>query len=195
MAYCDEDQVKIYLGIAEDTDDALIVPLINRAQKFIEDYCHRKFEASADTTRKFDVEKDTAGATLYFDEDICSIATVTNNADGGVYAETILNTEYVTLPRNYTPYHAIRILSSADHFWTYTDDPEMGITVAGKWAYSLTAPLDIQQACIRYASYLYRQKDSQVFDTTADAMTGMVTIPQRIPTDVKIVLDMYRKIV
>jgi hypothetical protein len=171
----------------------LIDLLIVSAQKFIDDYCRRSFEVITDTTRKFDVERDVSGDTLYFDQDICSITTVTNNADGGADSEVVDPTEYVTLPRNITPYHAIRILSSSDKFWTYTDDPENGITVEGGWAFSTMAPDDIKQACIRLAGYYYRQKDAQVFDVTADPMTGMITIPKGLPADVKMILDMYRK--
>lgn len=193
MTYCTKEEVKTYLNINEDTDDVLIVRLIGNAQKFIDNYDHRAFEVSAVTTRKFDAIRDVKGDTLYFDQDICSITTVTNNADGGTYSEVVGPTEYVTLPRNITPYHAIRILRSSNKFWTYTNDPENGITVEGKWAFSITAPDDIKQVCMRLVGYYYRQKDSQVFDVTADMMTGMMTIPKGLPADVKMILDMYRK--
>jgi len=196
MAYCELDEVKNYLGVGAVTDDALIEPLIVRAQKIIDTYTARIFECSTDTTRKFDAVRDVEGDLLYFNEDICSITLVKTNADNGTGGEIVSAvSEYITLPRYVTPYHAIRILRSSDKFWTYTTDPENGIVVTGKWAFSTTAPADIKHACIRLAGYLYRQKDAQTYDVTADAMTGMLTIPQGIPADVKLILNMYKKII
>ena len=37
------------------------------------------------------------------------------------------------------------------------------------------APDDIKQACVRLTAYLYRQRDSQVFDVTAIPDAGVIT--------------------
>jgi hypothetical protein len=132
---------------------------------------------------------DTDGLELLFDEDIYTITTVVTDADGD--ADTIPSTEYVTMPRNKTPYYGIKILGSSDYYWDYTDDPEGGIEITGRWAYSSEAPNDIAQACSRWAAYLYKQRDSQVFDVTAIPSAGVIEIPKGIPADVKILLDPY----
>lgn len=191
MAYASLADVKTYLGVGASGDDQLIANLLARAQDAIDNHTRRVFEVSADTTRRFTVGADTEGNTLYFDEDICSITTVTTNADG--VGSVIPSTEYITLPRNRTPYYAIRILDSSAHYWRYAGDAEMGITVAGKWAYSLAAPDDVVQACVRWAAYMYRQKDAQVFDTTAIPDAGVMMIPKGIPQDVKLLLAPYVK--
>ena len=194
MAYCTVQNVKSYLGIDKETDDALISDLIDRAQAEIEAYTGRAFEASSDATRYFTVGEDTVGDYLYLDEDLAQITSVTTDADGDADSLT-QNTHYVAYPRNQTPYYALKMLSSSDYTWTYSDDPETGIEIVGRWAYSTTAPDDIVHACVRLAAFFYRQKDAQVFDTTAVPDAGVIYMPQGMPSDVKVMLQPYVKIV
>jgi hypothetical protein len=194
MAYCTAGEIKTYLGITGSGDDALISTLAQIAQSVIDVYTGRTFEANADATRYFEVGVDTVGDTLYLDDDLAAITSVITNADG-TSPTTLATTDYITLPRNRAPYFAIKILGSSDYVWDYSDDPENGVTVTGKWAYSTTAPDDIQHACTRLAAYFYRQKDAQVFDVTAIPDAGVITVPQGIPADVKIMLGPYRKTV
>ena len=191
MAYTTAALLKTYLGATGSGDDALLTALIARAQSAIDHYTGRTFEASGDTTRKFTVGVDTDGNMLYFDEDCAAITTVTTNADDGSGGITIAAAYYATHPRNRTPYYAIEILNT--YSWEYTTDAENGITVAGKWAFSTTAPDDIVQACTRWAAYFYRQKDAGVFDTTAIPDAGIIQVPQGIPKDVRDLLDKYPK--
>lgn len=198
MAYCTAAQVKTYLGGTWGSgDDTLLGDLIDRAQAMIEAETNRVFEASADSTRNFDVSVDVAGDWLYFDEDLATTpTTVTNNADGGANAETLTaGTHYVLYPRNETPYHSMKLLSSGNKSWTYTDDPELGITIEGKWAYSTTAPDDIVQACIQLAAWLYRRRSSVGTDGDRPLATGdgVVIMDASIPSIVKAVIRKYRK--
>lgn len=194
MAYTEYDDVKTYAGINGSGDDALISDLIGRAQAAIDAYTGRTFETgTSDTTRKFTVGIDTEGKILYLDEDLADITSIVTNADGGADAETLTTGDYITHPRNRTPYFSIEILSSSDEEWFYTTDRENGVTVEGKWAYSTTPPADIVHACIRLATYYYRQKDAGVFDVTAIPDAGIIQIPQGIPKDVKMILDVYKK--
>ena len=73
--------------------------------------------------------------------------------------------------------------------WEFDIDGE--VSVLGAWGYSTSPPDDIVHACIRLAGYYYRQKDAQVFDVTAVPDAGIITIPQGIPADVKLILDKY----
>ena len=192
MAYASAPSLKAYLGIDGTGDDVLLTDLISRAQAAIDRYTGRTFEASADSTRKFTVGVDTDGQKLYLDEDLASITTITTNADNAS-PDTLTTSDYITHPRNRTPYYAIEILTSSDYDWDYTDDAENGITVAGKWAWSETAPDDIVHACLRLAGYYYRQKDAGVFDTTAIPDAGIIQVPQGIPRDVQLILNPYKK--
>lgn len=186
MAYCTTADVKTYLGISESGDDALIAEKIAAAQAGIDAYTHRTFEASGDTTRYFDYSSEYIdGYDLILDEDLCSITTVTNG-DSVVVAAG----ERTTLPKNETPYYAIRLLSDSGVVWTYSDEWMDAISVTGKWAWSTTAPDDIKDACIRWASYKYRQKDAQMYDVTA-IEAGVVIRPFGIPPDIKSMLMPY----
>jgi len=190
MTYCNVNDVKTYLNITGKGDDVLLDDLIERAQQAIDSHTHRTFEdPGADAIRYFTVGVDTNGLALLFDEDIYKFTTVKTDADGT--PRTILTTQYVTIPRNKTPYFGIKILSSSNEYWDYTDDPEGGIEITGRWAYSEDPPEDIVQACARWAAYMYKQRDAQVFDVTAIPSAGIIQIPKGVPADVKIILDPY----
>ncbi len=193
--YCTIADLKAYLGISGTSDDTLLTNLIARAQKAIEVYCRRVFKCAADTTRYFTVGVDTEGDSLWFDEDLCQLGATTpviTDADGTPVSLT-RNTDFVTVPRNTTPWYGLKILPNSNYYWDYTGNPEMGITVSGRWAYSVTPPDDILHACLRLAGYFYRQKDSQVFDVTAIPDAGVMTVPQGLPKDVRMILDNYKK--
>jgi hypothetical protein len=189
MAYCTLQEVKDHLGITEADDDALLTTLIDSAQSIMDEFCHRSFEATADTTRTFDAVFDVDGDTLLLDEDLASITSVTNGD-----STTVTSSEYVTEPRNRTPYYALTIRSDADIVWTYTDYHEDSISIVGRWAYSTTANNAINYYCKYLTSWLYRQKD-----TTADidrpllAGDGTVVLPQQLPAVVVAGLSTYRK--
>jgi hypothetical protein len=193
MAYTTESAVRSYLGTTTTGDATLITDLIGRAQKAIDAYTQRTFEhSSVAATRYFTVGEDTCGRVLVLDTDLCSITDVITDADGT--PTTIGSTEYITYPRNITPYHQLKILGSSTKSWTYTSNPETGVYISGKWSYSSSAPDDIVHATVRLAAYYYRQKDAQVFDVTAIPDAGVITTPQGIPADVKLLLDPYRRI-
>lgn len=193
MSYATTQLLRTYLDVDAAADDTLLLALIVRAQKAIESYCGRVFEASADSTRKFTVGVDTDGRWLYLDEDLASITSVVTNADADSPTTLTANTDYITHPRNRTPYHAIEITTSSSYDWTYSDDPTSGVTVTGKWAWSTSAPNDIVHACIRLAAYYYKQKDAGVLDTTAIPEAGIIQVPQGMPRDVQMILAAYRK--
>ncbi len=191
MAYCTVADVKEYLDIQGTGDDTLIDDKIASAQKAIETITRRTFEdPGADATRYFTVGVDTDGLELLFDEEIYTITTVKTDADNAS-PTTIPSTAYITLPRNKMPYYGIKILSSKSYYWEYTDDPETGIEITGRWAYSENVPEDIAHLCSRWASYLYKQRDAQVWDTVAVPSAGIITVPQGIPKDVVMLIDSY----
>ena len=192
MAYCSVADVKLELNIASPGDDFLFADDVTAAQQAIDDYCHRTFEGT-DSTKYIDALGDhIRGKTLYLDDiadgELASITSIVNG-DG----VTVASTEYVTTPRNETPYRAIKLLTSSGKLWTWATDYEGAIAITGIWAYSATAPAAIQRACIRLASYYYKQKDAQVFDVTATPELGQITIPQSLPADVRIMLRPYTK--
>lgn len=187
MAYTDVEALKAYLGIDGSEDDALLDSLIGRAQAAIETYCGRKFEASASTTKYYDV---TGSRTLFLDDDLLTLTTLTNGDD-----EEIASTEYQLLPLNETPKYAIRLKQGSTYNWESDSEgnTEGVIEVTGTWGWSTAAPNDIIHATVRLAGYFYKQKDAQVFDTEAIPDAGVIMVPKGIPVDVRIILDRYRE--
>ena len=193
MAYLSLDELKRYLGITDDDagssgtgddgpsspDDTLLTELLEAAHAQIDRYTGRTFEAATDTVRTYAVDEDASGRILYLDADLCQI---TNIVTGG---EALDTDDYTAIPRNGTPYYAITLRAGSGARWA--DD----IEVTGLWAWSAVPPADIIQATRRLAAYLYRQKDAQVFDVTAQVATGAVTVRHQMPGDVRDLLDPY----
>lgn len=188
MAYITAAAFKTYRDIDQEDDD-LISDLINQAQKVIERQTGRVFEQpGADETRYFDAENDVDEETLWLDDDLLTITTITNGD-----ATTVASDEYVTEPRNETPIYAIRLLASSGVAWTYTTDPENAISIAGKWAYSTTPPDDIVLAMLRLTKWFYDQRQSTEADQPSVSPSGMMLLPGTIPRDVMTLLTPYKK--
>ena len=177
--------VKTYLGISGAGDDTLLGTLIAAATAWIERKTGRVFEATADSTRYLDYDDYVDGLTLRLPWDLCAITSIAN---AGV---AVTAGQYTTYPRHSTPYYALELLASSGVSWQYVTDPEDAISITGRWAYSTTPPADIAQACTRLAAFLYRQKDAQVFDVTAQPDMGIITVPQGMPRDVALLLAPY----
>lgn len=195
MAYCTLSDVKILeLGIPTGTtgDDAIIALKILAAQAFIDVYTRRTFEAAAATIRYYSID-DTAGRDLLLDTELAEAPTLVRTNLDGASIVTVPSTDYVTLPRNKTPYYGIRITGVSPYYWRYSRDGNKAAEITGKFAFSITAPDDIKQACIRLAGFLYRQKDSSVYDVTASLETGQMVIPKGTPQDVVNILNNRRK--
>lgn len=193
MAYTATATVKTLLGISDSDDDTLIGTLLAQAQEMIDVYCARTFEASANTSRTFDSDRDVDGATLYLDEDLASINSITNG-DGDV----LTTSEYTTEPRNRTPYYAIRLLPSSGVYWqanSTTKDTEDAITISGKWAYSTSAPAGIVRATEELTVLLYRQRDTSS-DLNRTVIAGNATIlPAGLSSETVRYLNSLRKII
>jgi len=193
--YASDTEFKQESGIKSDGDDALIEDCIARAQKIIERGTGHIFEATDDTTRKFDAIANIDGLTLHLDKRIAEITKITNG-DG----VEVASDEYTTLPRNATvdgkSIYAIKLLGSAGKSWTYDTDPENAISIDGKWAHSLTPPPDIKGATIALAIFFYRRKEShQDIDRPIRLPSGALLLPASYPNVVQEVINGYRKLI
>ena len=190
MSYSTVADVKTYLDVTGTGDDGLIASMLTAATSAIDTYTGRLFNVQSNTIRYFDSEADVQGLTLHLDHDLCEIDSITNG-DG----TTVTSAQYVTNPRNDTPYYSIKLKSSYSLWWEDDDngDSEDAIAISGKWGYSQVPPDDIEKACLRLASFYYRQKDAQVYDITITPELGQLTIPQGIPADVRMMLNRYRR--
>ena len=112
----------------DTTDDAVIVDLLERASRYMDDKTHRQFYPTVET-RLFDLPSDSE---LLLDEDLLSVTTLTN---GG--ATVITTADYILRPNNTTPYYMIKLKGDSSVDWEADadDDTEQVISVAGWWGY------------------------------------------------------------
>src|SRR3990167_11453039 len=96
--YATVAELKSYKNITTTGDDTLLQDLLDDAQDILERAYQRLFEASADSTHYFDPTRDVRGRTLYFDDDLAAVTSITNG-DGTV----VTSSQYVLEPRNGTP--------------------------------------------------------------------------------------------
>lgn len=188
--YVSLSDVRAYLAASEATDDALLTMLIANAQAIINKITDRNFEVAADSTRYFDAVANVRAGILYFDTDICAITSISN---AGV---PLAANQYVPLPRNVTPWFAIRLRDDATQSWNSTATAsEDAISVTGKWGYSTAAPPDIAQACLRLTAYLYRQRENANDLDRALVVGNATVLPARLPQDIMEMLIPYRRLV
>lgn len=192
--YATLTDLKTYLGVGTTADDALLSQCLTRAQGFIEAQTGRVFEASADSTRTLDAVADVwedehgHARVLVLPADLCAITSVTNG-DGVVVASS----QYVTEPRDRTPWWALTLKSNATVTWTYTDAPEGAISIVGRWAYATSAPADVAQATVALAAYFYRQRGAEATGMEpVMSGSGVVMMPPRLPDVVKTVVAKYQ---
>ena len=174
--------------ISNRIDDPVLEGCINAASRAIDAYCSRRFYGATDT-RYYEMDA-VDGDYLRLDDDLISITTLSNGDDSST---TITSTYYWLWPRNSgPPYHSVRLKADqTTHTWEV--DTDYFITITGSWGWATAAPDNIKQACIRFAAYMYHQKDSGVYDVSVFPESGVITTPQGIPRDVRLLLDPYRR--
>jgi hypothetical protein len=165
MSYCDIDEVKRYLGITEDSDDALIEQSILAAKAAIDAYCDTVFDVSTDTTKYFSSRGVFIfGAYLHLGRNRLAASPTSV-----VIAGTDVTSDLIPMPDE-RPITQLYLMSSAPKTWRDGgDDPAIAIAITGKWGYSTTAPSDIKQAAVIWASSLYQQKDAFIDGTVASS--------------------------
>jgi hypothetical protein len=181
VSYASLAEVKLDLGITVATDDTLLTAMLDGVIAAVNQRFPSKFEAET-LTRYYDPtnERHVRGRELLLGKPLLTVTTLTNGDSA------VITSSYYTLwPVNGPTYYRIILKASSAYSWTYTTDPEAAIIVVGTWGYATTCPAYINLAVREWTSYLYRQKDSQVFDVTSDPNTGQLIIPKGIPATVE----------
>jgi len=191
MAYIALADVKTYGDWASSDDDTLLGALITRAQQTIDTFTGRTFECTSDDSAAHYLNSvdDVDGRYLYVGDDLNTIDSITVGTD------TIPSTDYAYQPRNVKPIYRLRMLSHSPYAWSdYATDPDDNIVITGQWAYSSSAPVDIQHACLRLVKWMYNQRTSGAdVDRPVLDPTGVMIMPMDLPADVFKLLMPYRK--
>jgi hypothetical protein len=162
-------------------EDAVLQVFLDEATREIDRQTARTFEASASTTRYFWPE-DVVGDTLYLDNDLLTLGTLTNGD-----STTITSDYYWLQPDNVTPKAKVKLKSTKA--WAFDTDGRIGVT--GTWGFSATPPADIKRACKRLA-WFYWMKRTATGETSVAGDNVAVT-PAEYPADVVSVLRRYRR--
>jgi hypothetical protein len=189
MSYCDIDDVKRYLGITEDSDDALIEQSVLAAKAAIDAYCSTVFDVSTDTTKYFSSRDDGIwGAYLHLGRN-----RLASSPASVVIAGTDVTDDIIPMP-NERPITQLYLMSNAPQTWRDSgDDPAISISITGKWGYSTTAPTDIKQAAIIWASFLYQQKDAFIDGTVASSSEERRNVIPGVPRGALHLLAPYKR--
>lgn len=176
---------------ADATDDAVIERLVEGASRYIDAQTGRTFYARTET--RYYSPPDDGGRTLWVDDDLLTITTLTNG-DGN----TVASSNYKLLPRNLSPYYGIRINQSSTVFWQGESDgdTEDVISIAGTWGYASTAPHDIRLACEAIAVTAYRSRFGENVQGAAQVTAaGVVITPSDVPQMARHIIERYRRMI
>jgi hypothetical protein len=189
MSYCDIEDIKRYLGITEDSDDALIEQSILAAKTAIDAYCDTVFDTTEDIPRYFSSRDDGIwGAYLHLGRNRLA-ATPTSVSIAG----TDVTSDIIPMP-NERPITQLYLMSNAPQTWRDSgDDPAISISITGKWGYSTTAPTDIKQAAVIWASFLYQQKDAFIDGTVASSSEERRNVIPGVPRGAIHLLAPYKR--
>lgn len=187
--YVELQDLRDYLGFSGtlgQAQDGLLQDCINRAESGIDTYCRRNFVGTAGThyLNRFEQHK-IVGQALYLESDLHTLTALQNGDTttipvGSVWLE----------PRNEgPPFRILRLKSS--YVWVWNTDSD--VIISGTWGYGTTPPDDIKQAAVRYAAWLFRQKDvGGVPETSGFPEGGESPFPRGIPDDIRYLLNPYR---
>jgi hypothetical protein len=196
MAYITAENLRDYIGASSHADDTQLGYMCTRAQSMVESFCNRKFEATANTTRYYNALDISYGGvvdafnnTLLLDEDLAQLVSIVNGDGNSIPLNAV-----VTLPANMSPSYGIKIKMNTQYVWTYVGEPDTAIAITGRFAYSVTPPQDIIAATLRLGAYIYRQREGTPdTDRSIISPDGMILAAAKIPTDVLVTLDPYRR--
>jgi hypothetical protein len=188
--YTTVNELKTYLHITGSGDDTLLGDLVTRASRMLDDHCGRWFVAQGETRYYDAIGPHITGRLLLFDADLLSLTSLTNGDGSNISLDDV-----ILRPVNWPPYFGVALKQSSGLSWTYTTDPEAAIQVEGQWGYSSVAPEPIEQAALRLAAWLYRQRDTGA-ETGEVQVTerGVSVAPARLPRDVLDLIGPYVRV-
>lgn len=166
-------------------EDALLQTFLNEATAEIDRQAGRHFIAVGDVetpSTRYYWPEDVTDDVLYLDDDLMSVATLTNG-DGTV----IPSNGYWLQPDNTTAKSKIKLKSS--YSWDFDTDGR--IAVAGIWGFSGSAPDDIKRVCKRLAWFYWMKRTAS--GETSVVGDSVAVVPAEYPEDVMSVLRRYRR--
>lgn len=174
-------QVKEMRGIGTTTDDTLLTNIITRVDKAVKEICKRDFEATTYTEKR-----NGNGLSILFTNQypINSITSLTQIDKDSVVTYTWASTDYI-----YESGQGLIQLRNG----TFPQGLQ-NIKVVYNAGFS-TIPVDLQQACIEYAGWIFENRAKERVGIISRMMSDGSTLryTQYLPIEVSLVLDRYKK--
>ena len=170
MRYISLQDIKTYLGITEDTEDAILERLAASAENWLDTQFDGQFVGvpyiRVYTNDDVALLGDTYTLALWLDMPLLELSQLVDGT-GEVHTNLVLR------PYNGPPYWYIELD-------TWLKAP---YKVFGVWGYTEDPPDIVKQIVLRLTGFWYRQRDSQL-GYTATSDLGSVSTPAQIPADV-----------
>jgi len=182
-----ELKAKLDIEIADLADDTMLEAYVEAASRFFDGETQRTFYARTET-HYFDIPD---GRELRLDDDLLTITTFTNGN-----AVAISSDDYIVIPRNRTPYYAIKLKETSSVYWELDSDgnSEGVLSLAGTWGRESTAPQDVKEATAQIASAAYKRRFGENLSSVTTVTAAGVTItPQDIPVFAWNVIKRYKR--
>ena len=172
-------------------ENTVLQKFLNQADAEIDAQTGRSFGQGVNNHTHYYTEDDIDDDTLYLDADLVSVTTLTNGDDA-----VISSADYWLLPMNASvtgangydgSFWGIKLKSARD--WQTPTDGR--ISVNGRWGFMQAAPLDIVRCAMRIAYWFWTKRNQ----TGATEIAGAELTQQSdsYPTDVRIVIDRYKR--
>ena len=172
-------------------ENTVLQKFLNQADAEIDAQTGRSFGQGVNNHTHYYTEDDIDDDTLYLDADLVSVTTLTNGND-----TVISSADYWLLPMNASvtgangydgSFWGIKLKSTSD--WQTPTDGR--ISVNGRWGFMQGAPLDIVRCAMRIAYWFWTKRNQ----TGATEIAGAELTQQSdsYPTDVRIVIDRYKR--
>lgn len=171
-------------------DDALLERAVETASRMIDEYCGRRFYATAAATRYF-----TPKVEDYLDIPDLHALTTLKTGTGATWTQTwTLNTHF-TLEPTYpiiegTPWTQIRVTYNGA--LSFDPDVTRSVEIVGDWGWA-AVPIAVEQACLLEANRIFH-RGTAPFGTAGAVDTGTAFLRAALDPDVKKQLRPYRRL-
>ena len=191
MGYCTLDEVKSELNISDESNDDMLQGMIEQAKEFIDDFCERQFDTTAET-RYFDG----AGSLLWIDD----LTSISGGSDGifldedgdATYEETMASTDYILYPLNTTPKTHAKISPDSD-YGGFASGVKKGVKIIATWGYGSTVAKPIRRASIIQVCRWWKRKDSAFSDVVGTTDLGTVIMYKGLDPDIALIFKPYKR--
>lgn len=189
--YCTVDEIKGELNVEKEDYDDIFQALSAQAKVFIDNFCNREFDSTAET-RYFDG----SGSPLFIDD----LASISGGSDGifldedgdGTYEETMATTDYIFYPLNTYPKTRVKISVDSD-YGGFAAGIKKGVKITATWGYAPTVPEPIRRVSIIQVCRWFKRRESAYSDVIGTTEMGMLIMYKGLDPDINLILKPYIK--